>query len=163
MKTPSPFVSGLGRTLAVVLVVSACMWLPASAAAPPGRSTLAVNLHASAATHLAHGWFHGSDHLGIPMAAGVDDLALAMTADGCSRRGRSRASAFAASRAPIRDGLVVLPDRAMPAANERTLPALQYGPGRPLFDQVLASTEARYGRSSASGVALALDYPRAAK
>ena len=125
------------------------------------RPELGVNLRAFAATYLTNRWFHGTDRVGIA----VDHLALAMTADAYSRTGRSQAFAFAASRAPTptRAGLVVLPEQAMPATNERTLPALQYGPGRPLFDQVLASIETRYGRSTARGLALAFVYPRPVK
>lgn len=126
------------------------------------RPKWGVNLRPFAVTYLTNGWFHRTDRVGIAVEPGVDDLALAMTADAYSRTGRSQAFAFAASRAPTRTraGLVVLPEQAMPATNERTLPALQYGPGRPLFGQVLASIETRYGRSTARGVALAFEYPR---
>ena len=129
------------------------------------RPKFGVNLRAFSATYLTNGWFHGTDRVGIPVAPGVDDLALAMTADAYSRTGRSQAFAFAASRAPTttRAGLVLLPEQAAPAVNERTLPALQYGPRRPLFDQVLASIETRYGRSTARGVAMAFEYPWQAK
>jgi len=125
------------------------------------RPKFGVNLRAFAATYVTNGWFHRTDRVGIPVAPGVDDLALALTADAYSRTGRSQAFAFAPSRSPTRTraGLVVLPDQATPAANERTLPALQYGPQRPLFDQVLASIATRYGRSTARGVALNFEYP----
>lgn len=129
------------------------------------RPRFGVNLRAHSATYLTNGWFHGTDRFGIHVAAGVDDLALAMTADAYSRTGRSQAFAFAASRAPTRTraGLLLLPEQATPASNERTLPALQYGPQRPLFDQVLASIETLYGRSTARGVALAFEYTWQAK
>lgn len=129
------------------------------------RPKFGVNLRAHSATYLTNGWFHGTDRVGIPVASGVDDLALAMTADAYSRTGRSQAFAYAASRAPTRTsaGLLLLPEQATPATNERTLPALQYGPQRPLFDQVLVSIEEQYGRSTARGVALAFEYPWHAK
>jgi putative intracellular protease/amidase len=122
-----------------------------------------VNLAAFAATNYTNHWFHSMQRVGVPVAAGVDEIALAITADAYSRTGRSHAYAVAATRDPLatRHGLVLLPDRAAGEASalDTLLPALGSEPAGQRFDTVLASIATRYGARTAYGVALDFEYP----
>lgn len=122
-----------------------------------------VNLAAFAATNYGNHWFHSMQRIGVPVAAGVDEIALAITADAYSRTGRSHAFALAADGAPLvtRHGLVLLPDRVAGDAQalDAVLPALGAQPSARAFDTVLASIAGRYGRNTAYGVALDFEYP----
>ncbi len=124
---------------------------------------LGVNIGGFAATNYTNHWFHSMQHIGVPVAAGVDEIALAITADAYSRTGRSHAHALAASNDPVttRHGLVLLPDRVTgdKAPMDVVLPALQPAPSAQVFDTVLASIATRYGRNTAYGVALDFEYP----
>jgi len=100
--------------------------------------------------------------IGVPVTSGVDEIALAVTADAYSRTGRSQAYALAASKDPVktRHGLVLLPDRVLddPTPLDDVLPAMQAAPSAHVFDTVLASIADRYGRKTAYGVALDFEY-----
>jgi transcriptional regulator GlxA family with amidase domain len=127
------------------------------------RPRLGVNLGAFAATNYTNHWFHSMQRIGVPVAPGVDEIALAITADAYSRTGRSHAYAVSASAAPVttRHGLVLLPDRVTGDAQplDAVLPALAAEPSARVFDTVLASIATRYGRNTATGVALDFEYP----
>jgi len=124
---------------------------------------LGVNLGAFAATNYTNHWLHRMQRVGVPVAAGIDEIALAITADAYSRTGRSRAYAVAESGQPVttRHGLLLLPDRVAGAAPalDVVLPALEQAPSARVFDTVLASIVTRYGRNTAYGVALDFEYP----
>ena len=96
--------------------------------------------------------------LALPLQAGMDDVALALTADAYSRTGRSVAYGVAASRVQSRSGLTWLPDGAPTADTKHRIDAVQTVPGTPVFDSVLASIAGRYGRSTARGVASDFEY-----
>jgi putative intracellular protease/amidase len=124
---------------------------------------LGVNIGGFAATNVTNHWFHSMQHIGVPVTTGVDEIALAITADAYSRTGRSHAHALAASKDPVttRHGLVLLPDRVIgdKAPLDAVLPALRPAPSAQAFDTVLASIANRYGRNTAYGVALDFEYP----
>ena len=124
---------------------------------------LGVNIGGFAATNVTNHWFHSMQHIGVPVTAGMDEIALAITADAYSRTGRSHAHALAASSDPVttRHGLVLLPDRVIgdAATLDAVLPALKPVPSAQVFDTVLASIADRYGRNTAYGVALDFEYP----
>ena len=124
---------------------------------------LGVNLEAFAATNYTNHWFHAMQRVGVPIVAGMDEIALAITADAYSRTGRSRAYALAASRDAVttRHGLVVLPDRVSSDVStlDVVLPPLKPAPSAQVLDTVLASISTRYGRNTAYGVALDFEYP----
>jgi len=123
-----------------------------------------TNLTAFAATNYTNHWFHSMQRIGVPVTSGVDEIALAVTADAYSRTGRSQAYALAASKDPVktRHGLVLLPDRVLddPTPLDDVLPAMQAAPSAHVFDTVLASIADRYGRKTAYGVALDFEYAR---
>jgi len=122
-----------------------------------------TNLSAFAATNYTNHWLHAMQQVGIPVAPGIDEIALAITADGYSRTGRSHAEAVAAAPGPVttRHGLVLLPERVTgdAATLDVVLPALPPAPSARAFDTVLAAIADRYGRNTAYGVALDFEYP----
>ena len=123
--------------------------------------------HDSDAFHLPKSslWpFHKSEDLGIPVAAGVDDIALALTADAYSRTTRSKALSVATSKAPLqtRQGLSLIPDAVVDGANrpDRTLPVLVEKFTATALDVALSGIGASYGNAIADQVAVLLEYPR---
>lgn len=103
-----------------------------------------------------------NEELGIEVASGVDEIALALVADSFSRTMRSHAVSVAQSSAPVRTrhGLLLFPDR---QAGERKaaamLPPLDRLPPVPTLRSTLQAIEARYGKSTAALVALQIEYP----
>jgi putative intracellular protease/amidase len=122
-----------------------------------------VNLMAFATTHFTNDWFHSTDHIGVPVAAGVDDIKLALIVDAYSRTGRSQAYVLAPSAEPLRTrhGLLIAPDQVAGQAEAITwtLPAFDNTPSAQMLDQALAGIAHRYGRQTAYGVALDFEYP----
>jgi hypothetical protein len=126
------------------------------------RPRFGRNLMAFSAITYTNGWFHHREKVGVPLAAGADEIAVALTADAWSRTGRSQAFGVAASSAPVttRHGLTILPDR---VAGERAgidrMLRLPNAPSGKAFDEVLAGVRATYGTKTAYGVALVFEYP----
>jgi putative intracellular protease/amidase len=122
-----------------------------------------VNLGAFATTHFANPWFHSMQSIGVPLAAGVDDIALAFTADAYSRTGRSQAYSLSATAQPVltRHGLMIVPDRIADVGDalNQVLPAFDATPPALALDTAIAGIERRYGRRTAYGVALDFEYP----
>lgn len=120
------------------------------------------NLTALAATNFINPALRRGQVVGVPIAAGVDEIALALTADAYSRTGLSKAYSVAGSGEPVltRRGLRFLPDRisgqGTPADRVMTLRDLK--PGEQL-GAALAAITREYGRLTAFGVALDLEYP----
>lgn len=107
-------------------------------------------------------WLSWRQEIGLPISSGVDEIALALTADAYSRTYRSRAYSVADSPGVIRTqhGLILLPDRVVGAD---TLPrhmhlASDGSPSTQVLDHVLVDIASRYGRSTANFVALQLEY-----
>jgi transcriptional regulator GlxA family with amidase domain len=107
--------------------------------------------------------FWNREQLGLELAPGVDEVALALVADAWSRTYRSHATTFAATAGALRtrNGLRILPDRITPTwpANRR-IPAVGEQPPAQALDQALQNISARYGRRTVYLVALQLEYPR---
>lgn len=122
-----------------------------------------VNLTAYATKNILNGLFHSTQRVGVPVAPGVDDIALALTADAYSRTGRSHAYSLSASNEPVqtRHGLMLRPDLVSGGSNppDWTLPELDATPSVQMLDKVLAGIAERYGRATAYGVALDFEYP----
>jgi putative intracellular protease/amidase len=106
--------------------------------------------------------FWGHQTLGIPVEEGVDEIALALTANAYSVTYRSRAATISPeSRVTTRRGITLLPDLSGPGRGVAALlaPVPRTEPARAL-DAALADIAHRYGGSTASFVALLLEYPR---
>ena len=101
--------------------------------------------------------------LGIPVRAGDDEIALALTAESYSRTGNTMAFAVAATKAPLRlaHGLVVLPDLVAdgPESVDRMLAPLEAHQATHALDIALADITNTYGPKAARNVALFMEYP----
>ncbi|MCA6122910.1 DJ-1/PfpI family protein [Bradyrhizobium sp. WSM 1704] len=106
-------------------------------------------------------WSH--EQLGLMLTPDVDEVSLALIADGWSRTYRSHAVTFAATDAVVtsRNGLRLYP-QAVAASwpTERLLPAVGAMPPAQALDRALAGIETRYGAGTADFVAMQLEYPR---
>lgn len=102
-------------------------------------------------------WSHQA--LGIPIADGVDEISLALTADAYSRTYRSSAYALAPGQTRItsRHGLVWLPDRQQV---DRSIPLPDNVPPVAALDLALQQISRWYGPPTAAFVALQLEYPQ---
>ncbi|HXJ35959.1 MAG TPA: DJ-1/PfpI family protein [Candidatus Eisenbacteria bacterium] len=107
-------------------------------------------------------WSH--ETVGIPVASGVDEIALALTADAYSRTYRSRALAVAADSAPLqtRRGLTIVPDETTSDHVDVRLDAVPSERPATVLDAALRAIAGRYGSPTATFVALQLEYPRVA-
>ena len=119
------------------------------------------NLWPLVRVNLVNHWFHRSDRYEIALRPGIDDLALALTADAWSRTGRGEVRAVSAEAEVQGDtGLLWYADA--PATSGRKaqpLELVQAAPGTSLFDALLAGIDLRYGEATALGVALDFEYP----
>lgn len=103
-------------------------------------------------------WSH--ETLPLPIAPGVDEIALALTADAYSRTYRSRARTAADAPIVTRRGLRVLPD--LPSQNSAlraTVPAVATDLPARALDTALWDIGERYGTPTADFVATQLEYP----
>jgi hypothetical protein len=103
-------------------------------------------------------WNH--ETVGIPVADGVDDIALGLTADAWSRTYRSKAVSVG-QRSSIRtqDGLTVLTDRLSGgAAPDVLMPLAKKSLPAQSLDVALSGIASRYGDNTASFVAVQLEY-----
>jgi putative intracellular protease/amidase len=121
---------------------------------------LGRNLSAFATTQYLNTWFHKPRALGIPVGAGVDEVALALTADAYTRTNRAHAYALGTSLAPVetRHGLVLLPDRDDGESLDGQVP-VPAGKAGLALDRVLGDIARSFGWHTAYGVALDLEYP----
>jgi len=105
--------------------------------------------------------FWNRETLGIELAAGIDEMSLALVADAWSRTYRSRAVTFAASADAVesRSGIRIIPDESRadwPAA--RRLPAIGERPPAQTLDAALQAIADRYGLHTTDVVAMQLEY-----
>jgi hypothetical protein len=101
--------------------------------------------------------------IGLPLTSGLDEIALAVTADAYSRTGRSMIHAISASAEPVRTrhGLVVIPDTLAGSSHrmDRTLPELDATPSGQWLAKSINDIRRLYGLTTAYGVALDFEYP----
>lgn len=102
--------------------------------------------------------------IGVSVANGIDEIALAFVADAFSRPHGTLAVAVSSTDAPIRTkrGLTLLPDRVLGAANapQTMAPTLTTGKPAEAMDRALEAIEARSGPDIAKLVALQMEYPQ---
>ncbi len=113
---------------------------------------------------LTGSWLRRTQSIGVPLAPGVDEIAVALTLDAYSRTGRSKAYGLAGTAAPVRslNGLTFLPEQISGGA-DRTLPAPGMTPPGLLLDQLLNDIDAAYGPATARWVARNFEYPQLAR
>jgi putative intracellular protease/amidase len=105
-------------------------------------------------------WSHES--VGLPLAAGVDEIALALQAEVYSATYRSTAYTVAASKDAVktRRGLSIVPDRVAGVdAPRRTLPPTDSTRPLQALDESLRGIASDYGQRTAQWVALQMEYP----
>jgi len=120
----------------------------------PRRWTIARNAAAF--------WSH--EDLGLAVAPGVDEIALALEANAYSATFKSTVYTVAATTAPLRTrrGLVIVPDRSAAdaaSARLRMLPPPDAQAPLLALDRALQGIAADYGRATADWVALQMEYP----
>jgi putative intracellular protease/amidase len=100
------------------------------------------------------------DVFALPVADGVDDIALSFTADAWSRTFRSKALAVAQQRGPIktRYGLELLPDSTGTIPGGQVLPAPELAEPARSLPRTLEAIASKYGDDTAAFVALQLEY-----
>ncbi|MEG3177266.1 DJ-1/PfpI family protein [Sphingomonas sp. RB3P16] len=152
-------IAGRDRAAATAAIIGAPDW---SAAHDSHRFApkFGRNLSAFAATEYFNGWFHHPQSIGVTISPGVDEIAVAFTADAYARTGRAKAYAFAPNPSPVTTlhGLTLLPDRTDPNALTRIVTPSS-GTSAFTLDRVLAEIARLYGRQTAYGVALGFEYP----
>ena len=154
-------IAGRARAQSLALELGLSDWSSAHDTAP-FRPRFGVNLRALIAVTYTNGWFRETEKIGLPIADGVDEVALAVTADGYSRTGRSVLRALSTSSAPVRSrsGLMIVPDtRSEGRPMDRELPALEAFPSPESFVKTIEGIKRLYGRNTAYGVALNFEYP----
>jgi transcriptional regulator GlxA family with amidase domain len=105
--------------------------------------------------------FWNREELGIELSHGVDEVSLALVADAWSRTYRSRAVTFASNTGDIqsRNRIRIVPDRGSVSwPPDRLLPTSGNLKPADALDDALAAIEARYGRRTATVVAMQLEY-----
>mgnify|MGYP003575602396 FL=1 len=105
--------------------------------------------------------FWNRERLGLELTPGMDEVSLALAADGWSRTYRSKAATFAAGEVTTLNGVRVLPDeRTTDWPEARRLPAVgREAPAR-VLERTLEGIEARYGERTGAVVAMQMEYPR---
>lgn len=106
---------------------------------------------------------HHTDTIAMPIASGVDEIALALQAEAWSRTMRSEAVVVAATTAPVRTrgGLMVVPSTTFSTAEPAAL-TINLNDGAKdgqLLDVTLDAIAKRYNRRTARLAALAFEYP----
>ncbi|WP_339414010.1 DJ-1/PfpI family protein [Pseudomonas sp. EA_35y_Pfl2_R5] len=109
---------------------------------------------------LAGNWlaFWGHETLIIPVQAGIDEIALALTADAHARTYRSQVLSSATAPLLTRSGLRLIPDRVHGEPGMHSL-SIGKGPASHALHQALADIANRHGAATARLVALQLEYP----
>jgi transcriptional regulator GlxA family with amidase domain len=101
-------------------------------------------------------WTH--ETVEAPVADGVDEIAVALTADAWGRSFRTKVVTTHRGLAPVRSrrGLVVLPDEA-PRPGRFVLPSHE-GPPAPQLDAAIRDVTRRYGPDAGRAARLGLEY-----
>jgi hypothetical protein len=109
---------------------------------------------------LAGNWlaFWSHEELAISAQAGVDEIALALTADAHARTYRSQVLSIASAPLVTRSGLRLIPDAAYSEPGMRSL-SIANGPASHALQQALDNIASRHGPATARLVALQLEYP----
>ena len=113
-------------------------------------------------TWVGNRYMKGSERLAVPVADGVDDIALALTLDAWGRTLRSAIAIEPPGGAPVRSshGLLLLPPESAEAGAKHPPHALALpdGPSLAALDRALADIGTRYGISTERYVALEMEY-----
>lgn len=107
--------------------------------------------------------FHARQEIGVPVAPGVDEIALALEAEAYSATLRAQVHAIAQSSAPVRtrNGLMLVPDQVAGQGKQPDwiLPDWDGTPAALVLDKALDDIATRFGKSAARFVVLEAEYP----
>jgi transcriptional regulator GlxA family with amidase domain len=106
--------------------------------------------------------FWRRETIGVPLAEGVDEIALALTVDAYSRTALSTVVTIGSRSGPVRSrhGLMIHPKTsAKAAAVDQMLPPPDSVAPALTIDRELAQIASRFGRPTADIVALVVEYP----
>lgn len=109
-------------------------------------------------------FFHHTDTIGVPIFEGVDEIALALTADAYSATLRSHVYALGQSNAAIKtlSGLMLVPNKVIGQGPQldRILPEWVAVPPMQALDQAIEDINKKYGPSTARFVMLEGEYSK---
>ncbi|MCX6953547.1 MAG: DJ-1/PfpI family protein [Verrucomicrobia bacterium] len=155
-------IAGRDRARALATELGVSEWSAAHDTAP-FRPRFGVNLRALIAANYTNAWFHSTETISVPLTPGLDEIALAVTADAYTRTGRSRVLALAPTTEPVRTrhGLIVIPDTLGGGRHpmDRMLPALDATPSGLWLAKSIDGIRQLYGTNTAYGVALDFEFP----
>ncbi|MEO6004495.1 MAG: DJ-1/PfpI family protein [Opitutus sp.] len=155
-------IAGTERTRALAADLGVSEWSTSHSTAP-FRPRFGVNLKALITSNYTNHWFHRGEQLGLTVSTGIDEIALAVTADAYSRTGRSLVHALSSATEPVRTrhGLLVVPESVTGLAHpiDRMLPALDSTPSGRWLAKSIDGIAQLYGRNTAYGVAIDFEYP----
>lgn len=107
--------------------------------------------------------FRAKKDVGVPVATGVDEIALALTAGAYSATLRSRVYAVAQSEATVRTrgGLMLVPDRVVGKGKplDWIVPEWDATPSGQVLDKAIADIAVKFGTRAARFVALEAEHP----
>jgi putative intracellular protease/amidase len=113
-------------------------------------------------TGFSNSALHARQDIGVPLVAGVDDIALALTADAYSDTMRANVYSVAQSSASVktRSGLRFIPDRIAGQGKplDMVMPEFDTTPSAQVQDQVIADITRRYGPATARFITLDWEY-----
>jgi hypothetical protein len=101
------------------------------------------------------------DVVGVPVHDGIDEVALALTADPLGRTYRTTVVTLAPTTAPVRTrhGLTILADAAAGARPVTRVQTPDVEPPASALDETLGAIDAAYGAPTGAFVRLQLEYP----
>jgi putative intracellular protease/amidase len=150
-------IAGRAKADALAQEIGAADWNAVHDSRAYGLTRAAIGTYAA---NFSSFWRHES--LGIPVAEGVDEIALALTADAFSNTHLATVLTLAESGVPVatKRGLRLVPDGVAGATRVDAMqPVLSSEAPARAIDMAFAEIAARYGRSSADVSRLELEYP----
>jgi transcriptional regulator GlxA family with amidase domain len=152
-------IGGQERARSTALSIGSTDW---SAAHTSSNFKLRAGHMYVAATNWLSFWSH--EEIGIPISNGVNEVALAVTADAYSRTYRSSAVSIAPTKDEVltRGGLVIVPDRSTDSKKAPHRMLSPIGNKKPVaaLDAALRDITEIYGQATSAFVALQLEYPQ---
>lgn len=146
-------IGGRGRAASVAAALGASAWSPEHDSTP---FALTVRRGADYLLNKARFWSH--EHWGVPVRDGMDDVALALTADAWSRTGRVSVHAESASSdaVALRSGMRLMAQR--PDRDRPRLPLATAMPPLQQLDATLCQIQQRFGALRREWVVLEMEY-----
>lgn len=128
----------------------------------PRHNSDAFKFKAGDFARLGGTFLQGRDDIGVPVAAGVDEIALSLTAEAYWTTRRSNVYAVAGSAAPVktRNGLMLVPDLVAGQGKQMDLmlPEFDATPSAHALEKVLKDISVKYGAPAARFVTLDWEY-----